>query len=210
MALGPCQECSAVISDQATMCPGCGSPDPVRPVGGRPPVLTPKQAKKAVKSEQARAARSRRAAEVEERRRADPEEFRKDQRRAAIAMAVILTPIAAIVIAGALDGSDEAKSLAKPVASPSPSGTWETPYSETTCRQWQSQMSPRQRQVAAEDMLDAARRSDDEDASDPSPALATVFGRGISEACTEPAVASRPISEMAAALYVIGQRQFGP
>jgi hypothetical protein len=85
--------------------------------------------------------------------------------------------------------------------------TWSKGYASTTCTDWHTRMSSHERRVAAADMLVSARKVDGGE-SLPSDRLIASFENDISEGC-EP-IATMTISEIAAAIYLIGKAQYEP
>ena len=85
--------------------------------------------------------------------------------------------------------------------------TWQTPYGQTTCGDWRSQMSEHERWVAAADMLVGIR--DQWGIKDmPSDSLVDTFKDDITQGC-EP-IASLTLTDTAASLAMIGgQAQYG-
>lgn len=87
--------------------------------------------------------------------------------------------------------------------------TWPKDYGQTTCAEWNQQMTHNQQRVAAADMLASAWRADGK-RSLPSDELIARFQAGISQGC-EP-MPSLNLAEAGGALYVIGRStgEFSP
>jgi hypothetical protein len=122
-----------------------------------------------------------------------------------VGVAVILL----VIVAGAVTGSsdDNGGGLSNDPAVAKYEQTWRKPYSATTCGEWHSDMSARQRFAAAADMLAGARNKGDGGTGLPPDSLIRSFEGDISEACVFMEMA---IDEIGAGLYVTGRTQYGP
>ena len=78
------------------------------------------------------------------------------------------------------------------------SQTWTKAYSETTCAEYKSQMTPDQQRVMAADMLVSAR-SVDKVTTMPGDQMVGTFRDGLTTACV---VDTAKMNEMGAALYL--------
>lgn len=86
--------------------------------------------------------------------------------------------------------------------------TWPTAYADTTCGDWNTQMTDRQQWVAAADMLTGARNKGDGGEGVPTDELVGQFQGGITNACSVDD--SEPITEIAAGVYLTDRDQFAP
>lgn len=80
--------------------------------------------------------------------------------------------------------------------------TWSTPYGQTTCAQFVSEMTAKQRWVMAADMLTNVRNMN-EDTGLPSDALITEFEGGLSTACV---IDTMTMDDVGVGLYVTEPR----
>lgn len=80
--------------------------------------------------------------------------------------------------------------------------TWPTPYSQTTCSQFLSKMTAKQRWVMAADMLTSARNMK-EDAGLPSDAMVAEFEGGLDTACV---IGTMTMDEVGVGLYMTEPR----
>jgi hypothetical protein len=85
--------------------------------------------------------------------------------------------------------------------------TWATPYSETTCADWDSTMNDHEQWVAAADMLTGARNKGDGGDGMPSDALIDEFQSGITTACVVPTMT---LTDAGVGLYLTDRARFRP
>lgn len=89
--------------------------------------------------------------------------------------------------------------------------TWAKNYSDTTCSEWNADMSGDQRFAAAADMLAAARNKGDGGTGLPPDSLITSFELDVTEGCSVPATAdTQSVAETGASIYLIGREQYRP
>lgn len=123
---------------------------------------------------------------------------------------IVLGVVVAVVfvVASVFTGDEEDGDVSGDGRDPSDfEQTWAKGYGETTCTEWATVMTTDQRRVAAADMLVSAWETDGESGV-PSDALIADFEFYISDGC-EP-IPSLPITEIAAAQYVVERDRFAP
>jgi hypothetical protein len=81
--------------------------------------------------------------------------------------------------------------------------TWAKTYSDTTCRDWSTQLTSAQKFAASADMLAGARNKGDGGTGLPSDALINEFSGGITNVCVEPTMA---LTDAAVGLYLTEPR----
>ncbi len=79
--------------------------------------------------------------------------------------------------------------------------TWTVLYTDTTCPQWNDDMTAKQQWVMAGDMLYAAREGDG-DSGLPADSLVDLFRASINDVCREDQIGIK-VAEVAASLYVL-------
>jgi hypothetical protein len=77
--------------------------------------------------------------------------------------------------------------------------SWAKSYSDTTCADWQSVMTPDQRHAAAADILTAARNKIDSGTGLPPGSLVTSFENDISQGCT--AIPTETVTDVGFGIY---------
>lgn len=85
--------------------------------------------------------------------------------------------------------------------------TWPEGYTETTCGDWQDEMTPPQQWTAAADMLTGARNKGDGGEGLPPDSLVDTFRDGVTTACVEPTLR---LDEVGAMLYLTERERFAP
>jgi len=80
--------------------------------------------------------------------------------------------------------------------------TWPKPYSQTTCDDYQTQMTEKQAWVMAADMLTGARNMDEETGL-PSDALVSDFADQLLTACEPEIAATQPMTDVATTLFLL-------
>jgi len=121
----------------------------------------------------------------------------------AIGVAVLIGVIFGLASCGS--GSDSGSSYTLEETSKY-TQTWATPYSETTCDDWNTQLTSGQRFAASADMLASARNKGGGGTGLPSDALINEFSGGITNVCVEPTMA---LTDAAVGLYLTEPR-FAP
>lgn len=88
--------------------------------------------------------------------------------------------------------------------------TWGQSYSNTTCAQWNGQMTSAQRFAAAADMLTGARNKGDGGTGLPTDELIRRFQGDVTEGCSVSTAQTMSVAETGAAIYLIGRSQYQP
>jgi hypothetical protein len=84
------------------------------------------------------------------------------------------------------DGSDDDASAGADDSASKYTQTWGKQYSDTTCSDWNGEMTGQQQFAAAADILTSARNKIDDGSGLPSDALVREFEGGITTVCVEP------------------------
>lgn len=85
--------------------------------------------------------------------------------------------------------------------------TWSKNYSETSCSEFKTDMTEKQRWATAADMLSGAQSKDDPNADMPGDDLIDTFEAGLANACV---IDSANMAEMGATLYLTERSRFRP
>lgn len=89
--------------------------------------------------------------------------------------------------------------------------TWSKSYADTTCAEWNSAMTDRQRFAAAADMLTGARNKGDGGSGLPPDSLIVRFQTDVSQGCSVPATADQlSVADAGAAVYLLGRDSYKP
>ena len=89
--------------------------------------------------------------------------------------------------------------------------TWPKNYDQTTCTEFNEQMTAQQKFAAAADMLTSARNKGDGGTGLPSDELIRQFQDDINEACSIQATADTlTLADTGASIYLIGRAQYQP
>ena len=86
--------------------------------------------------------------------------------------------------------------------------TWTKSYANTTCADWNDDMTSDQQRVAAADMLTSARDVDGIEPALPDDVLIADFQQEVTTACSARAPSRLVITEVAAGVYVIDKRNW--
>ena len=104
----------------------------------------------------------------------------------------------AVVYAIAFSGSDSSSTTPTDDTSKY-TQSWPKQYSDTTCTEWSTDLSPSQRFAASADMLTGARNKGDGGTGLPADSMIDDFSVGISSVCVEPTMS---ITDAAVGLYL--------
>ena len=85
--------------------------------------------------------------------------------------------------------------------------TWPKSYSNTTCTEWNSDMTSQQQFAAAADMLTGARNKGDGGTGLPADAMISDFQLGLTTVCVVPSLS---LAEVGAGLYLSERDRFRP
>jgi hypothetical protein len=118
----------------------------------------------------------------------------------AIGVVVLIAVIFGLASCGS--GSDSGSSYT-PNETSKYTQTWTKAYSETTCDDWNTQLTSAQKFAASADMLAGARNKGDGGTGLPSDALINEFSGGITNVCVEPTMA---LTDAAVGLYLTEPR----
>jgi hypothetical protein len=139
----------------------------------------------------------------------DPATLVRRDRRLLIGGAVVFgVVIVLILIAGSGGSGSRTGGTTTSAGADSLVQTWGKNYSETTCAEWSSAMTPQQRYAAAADMLTGARNKGDGGQGLPPAPLIRTFMADVSEGCS--ATDDWSVAEVGASIYLIGRDLYRP